>query len=209
MNGRSESPEPSSPATDSPAGQDLSRQRLDRRRLLLKGLAKGGVVAAAAAPVLANATVLTSTGHLCTVSGTMSAVRSVTGGSTSTCGGHAHTKYCSKPEWPDYNATTNTNCQFVCSGSGKTIHAGTSPACNFSYVFGGGTANSLWNILNGTAGTADERAWIAALLNARKFQIKNPGMNYPYSTAQVIAFYSSANAANALAMFKNHLQGML
>lgn len=181
--------------------------RLERRRLLLKGLGKGAAVAAAAMPLqsLATTTSLTASGHLCSVSGTQSAVRSNSAG-LPTCGGHPHTKWCSKSNWPDYDVSTNPNGRFTCTESGKVVSAGRS--CTFISVFGGGTSGTVWAVLNGTAGTAAERQWVCALLNARKCMTKAPSMNFPYTTGQVIALYSSPQASAALSMFSTHLVGM-
>jgi hypothetical protein len=189
----------------SPAASRTETERQQRRRLLVKGLGKGSALLAAAVPLesLATGTVLTGNGMLCTVSGNQSAVRSKTAG-VPTCGGYQNSKYCNvKTFWPGYDSVSG-HASFACNGKTVTSRA----ACTFNYVFGGGSTGSFWAVVNGTAGTANERIWATALLNAQKCLTAGfSSMNYPYTPAQVMAHYTAGSTA-ALSFYSTHMQNM-
>lgn len=192
----------------SPVSGHLSPQALQRRSALLRGLGKGSAVIAAAVPIQTLAApVLTE--RLCTVSGVQSNVGSGRGTAltTTTCIGFSPTHYKIAANWPNVMGTPNAPKFAV---SGKTVRK----AATFASIFGGGSGNTLMDILNDVAGTnPDEKVWVAALLNGQKMP-----MNYPtqYTAAKVIQLYldntptkggSSTVSNDAFFFFKEYLQG--
>ena len=180
-----------------------SPELLARRRVLLKALGKGSAVIAAAVPLqtLATSTVLTNSGHLCAQSGAISTVRSVTAGIPK-CSGYGHVTYCDKSKWPGATSSggvwsASANC------GGKTVHTGST--CKFSDVFGSGTSMSCYELLCDTSATyAQEKVWVSALLNAKKFET-TASLNYPYTCSEVLGHFVGANKAGYHDFYKVHL----
>lgn len=188
------------PAAIIAAPASLSPEALRRRRVLLKGLHRGTAVAAAAVPIstLAGPLLPPPVVRLCTVSGVQSNVGSGrTGGTTSTCMGYAPIYYRTLSRWPGYNGSTTSN-----TVGGTTF----TELSSFASVFGSGPATGLLAILNGPVGS-DNAIWITALLNGVK---QTAGHHFPYSGSQVLAYYhdTPANAAKALAFFRDYVQGV-
>jgi len=192
----------------SPVSGHLSPQALQRRSALLRGLGKGSAVIAAAVPIQTLA-VPRLTERLCTVSGVQSNVGSGrTALTTATCIGFSPTHYKSTANWPNVTGSLPNTPKFAVSG--KTVRK----AATFASIFGGGSGNTLMDILNGVSGTnPDEKVWVAALLNGQKMP-----MNYPtqYTAAKVIQLYldntptkggSSTVSNDAFFFFKEYLQG--
>jgi hypothetical protein len=187
-------------ATAQSGEEALSFAAVARRRMLLKGVGKGVAVMAATVPIqtLATQPFLTKDGqHQCTVSGAMSGVHSTTPNSTPTCRGNTPTFYQTLSNWPNYKSSNQSISPKLKVGSTNVDE--TTP---FATVFGGGSATTLFSLLTSTP-ASDEAVWVTALLNA----FKNPvGFNFPYTSAQVVAYYSSAQAAQALTFFKTYMQ---
>lgn len=175
----------------------MSSEALARRRMLLKGLGKGSAALAVVVPIqtLAATTIIGGT-KLCTVSGVQSNVGSHNAtGQQSECSGYQPSHYVTLANWPGFSATTGTATNIV---DGITFTE-TTP---FSTVFGAGVATPLLDILINSP-SSDEAVWVTALLNA----ISNPvGFNFPYTPTEVRAFYSSPQAAQALAFFQGYMQ---
>lgn len=179
----------------------MSSEALARRRMLLKGLGKGSAALAVAVPIqtLAATTIIGGT-KLCTVSGVQSNIGShnATGDQTE-CSGYQPSHYATLANWPGYSSSPPraTNTVGSITFTEKDY---------FATVFGGGsTGNNAAKLLTivQTGSPASEQVWVTALLNA----IKNPvGFNFPYTPAEVLAFYSSPQAAQALAFFQGYMQ---
>lgn len=178
--------------TRSAAENTANAGQAERRRMLLKSLGKGSAVLAAAVPIKSLATtVLTADLHLCTVSGAMSGVRSVTAGLPS-CGGKSVTYYTAVGTWPiDVNSQ-----EFINNGTSAFLRS----AATFQGLFGAGGSTATMATLFTTV--TDETHWVVALLNA---QIN--GVNFPYTPAQVVQLYNDPlQQANAIAFFKTHME---
>ena len=189
------------PVAIAAAAGSLSPEALRRRRVLLKGLGKGSAVLAAVAPIHTLAAPMLSPPvvRLCTVSGVQSNVGSGrTGGTTATCKGYSPSYYGTLSRWPGYNGSTTSN-----PVGGNTF----TELSSFASVFGSGPATGLLAILTGAPGS-DNAIWITALLNGIK---QTPGHQFPYTGEQVLAFYhdTPANAAKALAFFRDYVQGVM
>ena len=186
----------------------LSSEAVARRRVLLKGVGKGVAALAATVPIqtLASQSVLTDprlgTQHQCTVSGMQSGVHSATPTGTQTCMGYRPSRYELLSFWPGYlpgNPAHATNTVGIITFNETAF---------FATVFGGGPSSGnaarLFTIVS-TGSPEPEQVWVTALLNA----IKNPaGFNFPYTPSQVLAFYSSSQAAQALIFFRTYMQSV-
>lgn len=189
-----------SPASDLPApvAQPLEPEALARRRLLLKGLGAGTAAGAAAFAPIQSLAAPSLPVKLCTVSGSLSAAgvgSGRTGLTTASCKGYSPVRYQTLANWPNTNGTSPNPS----SNLGATV---ISPTTAFNAVFIGGSANTFLSILTSAPGSI-EAVWVTALLNAI---VQPPGFNFPYTPAEVIAFYSSPSAADAVAFFQNYLQ---
>ena len=171
------------------AGVDATKaDALARRRLLLRGLGKGAVVAAAAAPLHTLATIQTR-GQTdgkngtqvvwATVSGCQSAVgsRAPTGVPVSEgfCAGH----YASKSAWPGYQAPPNKD-QSICTVPFSSVY----PGANSSNA-----SKSCYTIVTQLP-TASECRWVLAYLNA----VTCVGTNYPYTQSELVSYYQNAGS---------------
>ena len=188
-------PMPQSKAPDVSAGP----AQVSRRRALLKGLGKGSAVLAAAVPIRTLATTtVTADKHLCSVSGAMSGVRSVTTG-MATCGGRKFSSYQPAGSWP-----TNGSSQEVVNNGTSDILRSTG---TFAGVFGVGAPATLLSDLFAAgltdATASDEAHWIVALLNA-----KNYPATFPYTALEILAQYNAGGAtrSNAIAFYKTHME---
>jgi hypothetical protein len=139
--------------------------------------------------------------HQCTLSGALSSVHSATPTNTPTCRGFTPSRYATLSFWPGFAAGPPAHATNTVDGITFNETA------SFATVFGGGSSGSsngarLLTIV--TSGSPEsEQVWVTALLNA----IKNPaGFNFPYTPTQVRAFYSSAQAAQALSFFRSYMQ---
>lgn len=182
-------------ATLSHAG--LSTDAMARRRMLLKSLGKGStVVAAAAVPMHTLATTVTSSGKLCSVSGTMSGVHSQVTNRT-TCTGKSPGYYMKCDHWPNYNPVSGHATNYV--GSKAFTENST-----FQSVFGSGSTSGMLFIMNNNQNT-EYFHWIAALLNACGGSL---AQNFPYTPQQVVNLYNSAEPThtNALNFFKQYME---
>lgn len=175
----------------------LSTDALARRRMLLKSLGKGStVIAAAVIPMHTLATTVTTTGKLCTVSGTMSGVHSQVTNKI-ICTGKSPGYYHIYSHWPNYNVVSQTATNNV----GNITFTG---ASSFASVFGSGSSSGMLYIMNNDQNT-EYFHWIAALLNAIS---SSQAQNFPYTAQQVIDLFKSAEPmhTNALNFFKNYLE---
>ena len=181
----------------------LSSVAVARRRVLLKGVGKGAAVLAATVPIqtLAGQSVLTTDlNHQCTMSGAHSGVHSATM-TTTVCGGYNIAHWAaggggnSPPlpnTWPSLPSpwTFATRTSLVLTSSTLTT--------------------TLIQVLR--ASPTPEAHWICAWLNAL-WDEQHPGIHhFPYTGAQVLAFYNlgSANATytDALSFFTNYLENL-
>ena len=179
-----------------------------RRRALLKGMSSGAALAAAALPLQALATGRKHafdqrdnwprTKKQATISGCHSAIKS---GDTTTA--EAKGYHCSwfrnTSNWPKVNGEV----AFKGASSWQVFNK----YAKFKDVFGGGPDRTFEYICtNQTAADASnvEHAlnWVTALLNANL-----PDNNFPYTPAEVCAFYSSSKRDAAAAFFLNFMQG--
>ena len=178
-------PNRTSQLPDSAASRGLSDEALKRRKMLLKSLCRAGVVVAASVPIK---TLASSTIRLCTVSGVQSNVGSGrTGGTTASCKGNSPTFFQTPSNWgPGSPAPTDT----------------------FLAVFGSGPATPILTILT-SAPASPEAVWITALLNSYK-NYHAVGFEFPYTPAQVLAYYNSAEPlrTNAFNFFVMYMQGV-
>lgn len=191
----------------------LSFAAVARRRMLLKGAGKGVAIMAATVPIqtLAGQSLLTvdvgSGRHQCSVSGMQSGVHSATPtGTTPTCTGYSPSRYATLSFWPGYAPGNNppSTARATNTVDGITF----TDNSTFSLVFGSGSSNGptarLLAIV--TSGSPEpEQVWVTALLNAFK-NATVPSLNFPYTPAQVRAFYSSPQAAQALSFFRTYMQ---
>jgi hypothetical protein len=181
--------------------EKLSSAAIARRHALLKGLSRGSVVLAVAAPIqtLASQTLLTADrNHVCSISGMQSTMHSAAPDSQ-VCGGYSpgwwkqvQTKKGSSPvprrTWPTLpnQWTYNTPC--------KTV---------FTYCGFPNSVTLLQALLSYPS--SDEYHWICAWLNAL-----SGSYNFPYSGAQVLGFYYAGKGTpkynNALAFFKTYME---
>ena len=171
---------------------------VSRRRALLKGLGKGTAVLAAAVPIRTLATTtVTADKHLCSVSGAMSGVRSITTG-MATCGGRKFSLYQPVGSWP-----LNGMSQEVVNNGTSDILRSTG---TFAGVFGGGAPTTALTTLFAAgltdATASDEAHWIVALLNAKT------AASFPYTALEIVAQYTAGGATrtNALAFYKTHME---
>ena len=184
-----------------PTAPDVSAApaQVSRRRALLKGLGKGTAVLAAAVPIRTLATTtVTADKHLCSISGAMSGVRSVTTG-MATCGGRKFSSYQPVGSWP-----LNGSSQEVVNNGAVDILRNTG---TFVAVFGGAAPATLLTTLFAAGLTdvtaSDDAHWIVALLNA-----KNYPATFPYTPAEILAQYAAGGLtrSNALAFYKTHME---
>lgn len=186
-----------------PTTPDVSTEPapVSRRRALLKGLGKGTAVLAAAVPIRTLATTtVTADKHLCSVSGSMSGVRSITTG-MATCGGRKFSTYKPVPSWP----LDGMSQEVVNNGTANFLRSTT----NFGAVFGNSlttaayTMNTMFAAGVTDATAIDEAHWIVALLNA-----KNYPATFPYTATEILAQYGAGGATriNALAFYKTHME---
>lgn len=187
----------------------LSHDALARRRMLLKSLGKGvSVASVAAVPMhtLAAITTLPGTNFQCTLSGQQSVVHS---GQTSAgpCGGYSHGWYKQKAHWPNYVSGTDNAINLV-SGSNSSLSFDMNTP--FSTLFGGGSGLGLFACINENPQPQPEVHWICALLNATPGPTtpSRTGLSFPYTAAEVIAFYQGAQSAAALTFFTNYLDNL-
>lgn len=174
----------------------LSPAAIARRHALLKGLSRGSVVLAVAAPIqtLASNTLLTADrNHVCSISGMQSVLHSASP-NCQVCGGYSpgwwKQRDGSRPRrtWPTLPMgwTYNTPCKNVFTQCGF-------PATTSLF-------NALWDYPN-----TDEYHWICAWLNALSHSF-----NFPYSGAQVLGFYNAGKGTptynNALLFFKTYME---
>lgn len=169
-----------------------------RRRILLKGLGRGSAALAVVVPIqtLAATTIIGGT-KLCTVSGVQSNVGSQNPGVQTFCSGYQPNHYATLANWPGFSVSTSIATNTV---DGITFTQ-TTP---FNVVFSSGVTTELLAILTNSP-LSDEAVWVTALLNA----INNPfGFNFPYTPAQVRAFYIGGGklATDALAFFRGYMQ---
>ncbi len=174
---------------------------VSRRKLLLKGLAKGSVVAAGSVSInsFASTSSITANGKICSVSGTQSAAHSQATG-LPTCGGLRPDHYKNLVQWPNYDGSATPPVATNSVGN-KTFTQNTP----FNSIFGGGSAKSLIKILEKDAASSPDFHWIAALLNA----IRPPvGYVFPYSPKEVLDLYKGIGATNsdALMFFKGYME---
>ena len=175
--------------------------QVSRRRALLKGVGKGAAVLAAAVPIKSLATTtVTADKHLCSVSGSMSGVRSVTTGMV-TCGGRKFSLYKPVGSWP----IDGMSQEVVNNGTSNFLRSTT----NFGAVFGNGLTGAAYTMATmfgagvSDATAIDEAHWIVALLNA-----KNYPATFPYTPAEILAQYAAGGATrlNALTFYKTHME---
>ena len=178
------------------SSEALPAAAIARRHALLKGLSRGSVVLAAAAPIqtLATETLLTADkNHVCSISGMQSMVHSASP-SCQVCGGYSpgwwKQKNGNQPRrtWPTLPMgwTYNTPCKTVFTQCGFPANV---------TLF-----QALWTYPN-----TDEYHWICAWLNALSHSF-----NFPYSGAQVLGFYNAGKGTttynNALLFFKTYME---
>ena len=154
---------------------------------------------AAAVPIRTLATTtVTADKHLCSVSGSMSGVRSITTG-MATCGGRKFSYYKAAGSWP-----LNGMSQEVVNNGTSDILRSTG---TFVGVFGGGAPATLLTTLFAAGLTdvtaSDEAHWVVALLNT-----KNYPATFPYTALEILAQYGAGGATrtNALAFYKTHME---
>ena len=195
---------------------DSGRAALSRRQLL-KGVATGSVALASIRPIetLAQAgpVIVKPNGQICSISGMQSTGASVKPG-TVVCGGYSPGYYQTASRWRLFDSISGVNQYYVLVGGVKYYadKFGSTPTLAVSLFSSptGSTTRSLlasWglrDILGSGPGpnNVDEAHWLTALLNAQNSSTLN--LNYPYTTAQIIALYHSTGATytNALAFFK-------
>lgn len=188
-------------------GDPLSFAAVARRRLLLQGVGKGAAVLAATVPMqtLAGQSVLTPGGlHQCTISGAHSGVHSATT-TTTFCGGY------SIAHWAAGNGNGNGNSPP--SNLWPTLPSGWTYATSTQFVLSSSSlTDSLIKVMRSFP-TSPEAHWICAWLNAL-WEEEHPGtLHFPYTGAQVLAFYNlgSGNPTyiDALAFFTTYMEGIL
>jgi hypothetical protein len=173
-----------------------------RRHLLLKGLSRGSVVLAASVPLqtLASGSVFTDPVAgipvRCSLSGQMSGIGSRV--PDAVCHGYSpgYWKFPKKHPWPS-PADPNTPCKDIFSRCTLTM-PGLIPHSQ--------VPASLLYVMQNTNQDQDHFHWIAAWLNGLA---QTPGFNYPYSGAEILAFYNGTGpytAAQALAFIKKYLE---
>lgn len=179
---------------------ELSSMAVARRRALLRGVGKGAAVLAATAPLqtLAGQSLLTFDGqHQCSVSGQHSGVHSATPTNTPLCSGYS-------PNYWGQAATGNGN------GASPLNAWPTDYRQKFIDIFtqsGFNSSITLFDVMqnDGAYTNSDERHWLGAYLNAL-----SGNFNFPYSGAQVIAYYNQGSASavyqDALTFFKTYME---
>lgn len=177
-----------------------------RRRMLLKGVGKGTAILAATVPIqtLASQSVLTPDGlHQCSISGAQSGVHSATT-TTTVCGGY------SIAHWGAGNGGGN-NGNSPPSNSWPTLPSSWTFATSTNLVLTSSSLTvTLIQVLRASP-SSDEAHWICAWLNAL-WEEQHPGtLHFPYTGAQVLAFYNQGSASQtyigALAFFKTYMEG--
>jgi hypothetical protein len=193
--------------TEQSQATSVSSTGAARRRMILASLGKGSaVVAAVSVPMQSLAAIgtlsVTATGQLATVSGAMSGVHSAPTTKEISAGWNP-SYYSDITKWPNYDATSNPKGRNAINGGSGNFNKNTL----FSILFGSGTSEKLIDILGRSSGTADEASWIAAVLNGTHGS-RAEATNFPYTAAQVIAFYKAGGltATNALAFFQGYMQ---
>lgn len=177
----------------------LSPAAITRRHALLKGLSRGSVVLAVAAPIqtLASNTLLTADkNHVCSISGMQSMLHSASP-DCQVCGGYSpgwwkqvnRDGITPRRPWPALpnSWTYNTKCKAV-----------------FTQWSGTSSSATLFEVMRNNSNT-DEYHWICAWLNALSHSF-----NFPYSGAQVLGFYNAGKGTptynNALLFFKTYME---
>jgi len=194
----------------------LSTAALARRKMLLKGLGRGSAVLGAAIPLqsLAEESVFTYNGTgtatqiRCGISGMTSGVhsRDIT---TNQCYGYSPGYYTQAKHFPpDVNSAAPITSVFPGCGlqipnmvercttqaahevqqGDKTVLVPKATTCEM--VQDGVKVPTLLEVMNVTPRPA-EFHWLAAWLNA---QPGSPAVNYPYSAAEIQAFYANSDA---------------
>ena len=191
----------------------LSSDALERRRVLLTSLGKGSaVIAAASAPLklLAGQTTISGSSPQlrCSVSGQQSGVHSQTvGGAVCTAHSPGYWHKC------DHWLSAQTQLLVLTGPSYPT----------FKTIFGGTTTNdftklSMVALITGIGNndncpasypttelgvsSSSEWHWACAWMNAVAGTVSGSGiMNFPYTPAEVIAFYNGTNAGQAYTFF--------
>ncbi len=206
---------------DEDSTSQFAPDRAVSRRELLKGVAGGSALLAAARPIETLATTAVTVirggplaGKRCSISGMQSLGASIKPGGL-TCGGYSPGYYQWANRWGLFDNTTpasppsTTNHYYVLVNGVKRYT--NSPAANLFTGPSGSTSRgtlgtfNLIDILGSGPGPndADECHWLCALLNAQNTAAL--GLNYPYTTTEVIAFYHLSGTAytDALNFFKN------
>ena len=198
-------------STESIKAEALNSAALARRHMLLKGLGKGTAVLAASVPLqtLASQSVFTYDGPgtatqiRCGVSGMTSGIhsRDVT---TNQCYGFSPGYYHKREHFPkSTNADALITVVFptcnllvgVCTTNGNKT------ACKKNDVPDSTKVPSLLEVMNMTP-RPDEFHWLAAWLNA---QPDSPAVQYPYTGAEIQAFYASKDAS-AFEFIKKYME---
>lgn len=171
-----------------PAHLALGGPALARRQLLLKGLTKGGAVAAAYVPIKTlaqSSTLVTNQNTLCTQSGQSSNVTSRVMTKLS-CEGYSPSHYVkSGPQPNDWPASFNAN------------------AMKFSTLFPRSGDNTKVLSYLAQSPTPEKAYWVAAYFNATKYPTK-----FPYTAAEVVDQYEAGPATN-VAFYQTYLSSKL
>ena len=189
----------------SPQRQPLSAEALLRRRLMLKGASSGVAAVAALKPIgvlATQATVLTclnaqSQQTLCSVSGVQSAAHSFGPNVTTILAkGYTMAHWSANDGKGKPNNAWPTSCASTCA-PGKPVNALLAGCQN-------GTMSML-DVL-ATKSTTIEADYLCAYLNATAMWSATPttAMCFPYSPAEVLAFWNNggANLTKAQTLFK-------
>ncbi|MBL8381783.1 MAG: hypothetical protein JNM90_01820 [Burkholderiales bacterium] len=171
-----------------------------RRRELLKGVAGGSALLAAVQPIETLAqtqtVILKANGQRCSISGMQSAGASVKPAHV-ICGGYSPGYYQFPQRWRLFDAGP----RYYVLVNGIKYYTNT-PAKTLFTKFAGASTTTLIQILPPGVSSADEVHWLTALLNAQNSVAL--GLNYPYTTTQIMQFYNSTGTTytDALAFFK-------
>lgn len=196
----------------------LSLDALARRRMLLTSLGKGSaVVAASAAPLkllAGQATIgagVTVSGQRCSISGQQSGVHSQTVGGP-VCTAHSPGYWHKCNHWLAQQTSLMvwsgpTYPTFKQIFSGTVVNSYTSLPMVALLTGIGGQSNSCpasYPTTNLGVSSSNEWHWACAWMNAVAGTVVGSGIvNFPYSPAEVIAFYNGSSSAAALAFFKS------
>ncbi|MFM9916831.1 MAG: hypothetical protein ACKVOX_13550 [Rhizobacter sp.] len=168
-----------------------SEKSSSRRRLLLSGIAKGSAVASIAIPIksLATERYVTSTGKLCTTSGTQSAAHSQVQAQIECIGGHP-SFYCDTRNWP-----SPTNC--------KVNNKPFTPNSPCKDLCGGSATETLLNCLKNYP-DSDNTVMITAILNCCKAK-ESSSIKSSYSPEEMKNLFATQRTA-ALAFCRGYMQ---